>query len=196
MSDATTLSQPEIVFDKEGNEHIVVDFNNDYDGAKLGFWVFLLTEIMIFGSMFLVYAFYMFQHSTDFVHASEEMNRLLGGINTFILLVSALTMGLSLVNLRNGHVSTCKKYIWTTLVLATIFLAIKATEWTLEIHHGLYPNSPVLDAMSNGTKLFFGLYFTLTGLHGIHIIVGIIVMLVLLRLINKGAITSENYVFL
>lgn len=146
--------------------------------------------------MFLVYAFYMFQHSTDFVHASEEMNRLLGGINTFILLVSALTMGLSLVNLRNGHVSTCKKYIWTTLVLATIFLAIKATEWTLEIHHGLYPNSPVLDAMSNGTKLFFGLYFTLTGLHGIHIIVGIIVMLVLLRLINKGAITSENYVFL
>ena len=193
---ADTAYEPEIIFDKQGNPHKVVDWKHDYEGSKLGFWAFLLTEMMIFGTMFFVYSFYLYQNNADFVHASEEMNRLLGGINTFILLVSALTMGLSLVKLRNGHIQTCKKLIWTTIILAVIFLGIKYTEWSIEIGHGLYPGSPTLDTLGNGTKLFFGLYFTMTGLHGIHIIVGIGVMLWLLSLINSGKITSTNFVVL
>jgi len=190
--------EPEIIFDKHGNPHEVVDWDHDYEGAKLGFWVFLLTEMMIFGSLFLVYTFYAYQHGAQFSASSIHMNRLLGGINTFILLISALTMGLSLAKLRNGHVEVCKKYIWVTIVLAVIFLAIKATEWMLEIGEGFYPGSPSADlaALGHGGKLFFGLYFTLTGLHGVHIIVGIGVMLWLLSLINRGKITPENFVVL
>jgi len=188
--------EPEIVYDKQGNAHEVVDFNNDYEGAKLGFWTFLLTEIMIFGSLFLVYGFYFYQNSEEFVQASEHMNRLLGGINTFVLLISTLTMGLSLVNLRNGKIKMCKRYIWITIVLAAVFLIIKYNEWMIEINEGFYPNSPYLDSLGNGFKLFFGLYFSLTGLHGLHIIVGICVMLWILKLINKGEISSSKFVVL
>jgi cytochrome c oxidase subunit 3 len=188
--------EPEIVYDKQGNAHEVVDFNNDYEGAKLGFWTFLLTEVMIFGSLFLVYGFYFYQNSEEFVQASEHMNRLLGGINTFVLLVSTLTMGLALVNLRNGKIKICKRYIWITIILAAVFLIIKYNEWMLEIGEEFYPSSPYLDSLGNGVKLFFGLYFSLTGLHGIHIIVGIGVMLWILRLIDKGEISSSKFVVL
>ena len=193
---ANAAVEPEIVYDKEGNAHEVVDFNNDYEGAKLGFWIFLLTEIMIFSSLFLVYGFYFNQNSSDFVQASEHMNRLLGGINTFVLLVSTLTMGLSVISLKNNDVKKSTKYIWITIVLAAIFLIIKYNEWMIEIGEGFYPSSPYLDSLGNGVKLFFGLYFTLTGLHGVHIIVGIGVMLWILSKIKKGEISSSNFVVL
>ena len=197
MSEAKTY-EPEIIFDKQGNPHEVTDWAHDYEGAKLGFWIFLLTEMMIFGALFLVYTFYSYQNGAEFSASAEHMNRLLGGINTFILLLSTLTMGLSLVKLRNAQIETCKKYVWATIILATVFLAIKAVEWTLEIEEGFYPGSlsPHLEALGHGGKLFFGLYFSLTGLHGVHIIVGIGVMLWILSLINSGHITSKNFVFL
>ncbi|WP_024955725.1 cytochrome c oxidase subunit 3 [Sulfurospirillum arcachonense] len=192
----TVSTEPEIIYDKQGNPHEVVDFNNDYEGAKLGFWLFLFTEIMIFGAMFLVFGFYLFQNTPEFMQSSGELNRVLGGTNTFILLLSALCMGLSLVKLRNGQPNTSKKFIWATIVLATIFLVIKYIEWSHEIHLGIYPGSPTLNEMENGTKLFFGLYFTMTGLHGLHIIIGIGVMFWVLALINSGKITSTDFVVL
>ena len=189
-------NEPEIVYDKQGNPHEVVDFNNDYIGAKLGFWLFIFTEIMIFGAMFLVFGFYLFQFAQDFMDASASLNRVLGGINTFILLISALTMGISLVKLRNDQVKESKKYIWMTIILATIFLTIKYFEWSHEIHIGIYPGSPTLAELEHGTQLFFGLYFTMTGLHGLHIIIGIGVMFWVLALINSGKINSKDFVIL
>lgn len=187
---------PEFVLDHEGNKHEVVDFNDDYTGAKLGFWIFLFTELMIFGTMFMGFAFYMFQFPKEFMEASDTLNLLLGGTNTFILLLSALTMGLSLVKLRHGEIAKAKQFIWVTIVLSTIFLAIKYVEWSTEIHHGIYPDSPTLNAMADGTKMYFGLYFTMTGLHGLHIILGIGAMFWVIGLINKGVITKEKYVVL
>jgi len=189
-------NEPEIVYDKQGNPHEVVDYNNDYIGAKLGFWLFIFTEVMIFGAMFLVFGFYLFQFPDDFMKASSGLDRFLGGINTFLLLISALTMGLSLVKLRNNQVNESKKYIWLTIILATIFLCIKYMEWSHEIHLGIYPGSPTLMDLEHGTQLFFGLYFTMTGLHGIHIILGIGVMFWVLALINSGKVTSKDFVVL
>ena len=88
---------------------------------------------------FLVFGFYLFQFSPDFVAASEGLNRVLGGTNTFILLLSALSMGLSLVKLRNGKIDESKKFIWATIILATIFLTIKYFEWSHEIHSWYIP---------------------------------------------------------
>jgi cytochrome c oxidase subunit 3 len=195
MSDIKT-KEPEIVYDKQGNPHEVVDFNNDYEGAKLGFWLFLFTEIMIFGAMFLVYGFYLFQFSADFISASASLDRVLGGTNTFILLLSALCMGLSLVKLRNNEPEKSKKFIWATIILASLFLVIKYMEWSHEIHLGIYPGSPTLDGMENGTKLFFGLYFTMTGLHGLHIIIGIAIMFWVLTLIRNNKVNSTHFVIL
>lgn len=191
-----TPNQPELVYDKQGNAHTIVDYNDDYVGAKLGFWLFLFTEMMIFGSMFLVYAFYMFQYSPEFVQYSATLNVKMGGINTFMLLCSALSIGLSLVRLREGNVTSSQKYIWITIVLALVFLTIKYFEWSAEINHGIYPGSPILKEMGNGVVMFFGLYFVITGLHGVHIILGIGAMLWVLGLIRKGKITPSQFVVL
>ena len=193
MTETTT---PEIVYDKQGNAHEVVDFNNDYIGAKLGFWLFLFTELMLFGAMFLVFCFFFYRHSGNFVIASGNLNLILGGINTIVLLISTYFMGMSLLNIKQNNIEKSKKMIYITIVLSIIFLTIKYFEWMAEIHHGIYPDSQALNALSQGEILFFGLYFTMTGFHGIHIIVGIGVMLWAIKLINSKKITNEKYVVL
>mgnify|MGYP000644996464 CR=1 FL=1 len=105
-------------------------------------------------------------------------------------------MGMSLINLKNGEISKAKLKIYITIILSILFLVIKYFEWMAEIHHGIYPDSEILNAKSHGEILFFGLYFTMTGLHGVHIIVGIALMLWVLFLINKKKITSANYLVL
>lgn len=189
-------TSPEIIYDKAGKPHEVVDFHDDYTGAKLGFWFFLFTELMLFGAMFLVFAFFFYRFSEDFVNASSTLNILLGGTNTFVLLVSTYFMGMSLINLKNGEVSKAKTKIYITIGLSILFLLIKYFEWMAEINHGIYPDSELLNAKAHGEIIFFGLYFTMTGLHGVHIVVGIILMLWVLFLINKEKITSTNYVVL
>lgn len=192
----TKNSTPEIVYDKEGKAHHVVDYNDDYTGAKLGFWLFLFTELMLFGAMFLVFAFFFYRFTDNFVTASEHLNLTLGAINTVILLLSTYTMGTASLSIKMNHTEKSKKMIYLTMILAIIFLIIKYFEWMGEIHHGLYPNSQTLDMLSKGEILFIGLYFTMTGFHGLHIIVGIGVMWWALRLIKTDKINAKQYVTL
>lgn len=192
----TESKTPEFVYDKEGKQHEIVDFNDDYTGSKLGFWLFLFTELMLFGAMFLVFCFYFFRHGPDFVLASGNLNLLLGGINTIILLISTYFMGMSLLNVKQNNIRKAKSTIYLTIILSVIFLVIKYFEWMAEIHHGIYPDSEALNALSRGEILFFGLYFTMTGFHGIHILVGIGVMIWAIKLINSKKITSKKYVVL
>ncbi len=189
-------TSPEIIYDKQGKPHEVVDFNNDYIGGKLGFWFFLFTELMLFGAMFLVFSFFFYRFPENFVEASSTLNIVLGGINTFILLISTYFMGMSLINVKNNEISKAKIKIYITIFLSIVFLVIKYFEWMAEIHHGIYPDSSVLNAKEHGEILFFGLYFTMTGLHGIHIIIGIALMSWVLFLINKKTIGSKNYLIL
>ena len=150
----------EIVKDIHGNSHEVVDFNNDLFGARMGMWFFLFTELMLFGGMFIAYAVYFFDHTTEFVVASRNMNVWLGGLNTVILLVSALTIGLSVLFLKAGKIQQAKSFLLTTIILSITFLVVKYFEWSAEFAHGIWPGSETLVAMNNGTNLYFGLYFT------------------------------------
>lgn len=187
---------PEIIYDKDGNPHEIVDFNDDYEASKLGFWLFLFTELMLFGAMFLVFAFFFYRFSDDFLTASEGLSLLLGGANTFILLISTYFMGMSLVNLKNRGIEECKKKIYITIGLAFLFLILKLIEWSIEINHGIYPDSEILNAKEHGVILFFGLYFTMTGFHGLHIIIGIFLMFWVLSKIKKGKINPDKNVIL
>lgn len=187
-------SAPEIIYDKEGNPHEIVDFNDDYIGAKLGFWFFMFTEIMLFAGAFVAFAYYFYLHSDSFVQSSSTLNITLGGINTFVLLFSTYFMGMSLVKLKENNIQTSKLYIYITIALALVFLVIKYFEWSIEIHHGIYPNSEILNARPYGEILFFGLYFAMTGLHGIHIIVGIGVMIWLLLLIKNQKVSPKQFI--
>jgi len=188
---------PEIATDRDGNEYEVQGWQGDFYGGKLGFWLFMFTEVLMFGAMFMTLAYYNTLHPHDFIEASSELNRLLGGTNTVILLVSALTMGLSLLKMRVGDVKGAKLMIYATMILALAFLVIKGFEWAAEYHHGIFlmhgemlPES----AMSFGKKLFFGMYFTMTGIHGFHIIIGIGLMIWLLKRINAGKVSPEHHI--
>ena len=189
---------PEIATDRDGNEHEVQGWQGDFYGGKLGFWLFMLTEVMMFGAMFLSLAYYNTLHPQDFLDASASLNRVLGGTNTVILLVSALTMGLGLLKMRVGDIKGAKLMIWATILLAIIFLVIKGFEWTAEYNHGIFLMHDQLlpeSALPFGQKLFFGMYFSMTGLHGVHIIIGIGLMLWLLAKINSGSVSKENHIF-
>lgn len=186
---------PEIATDREGNKHEVQGWQDDYYGGKLGFWLFMFTEVMMFGAMFLALTYYKTLHPQDFLIASSHLNRWLGGTNTVILLISAMTMGLGFLKMRAGDVKGAKLMIWTTIFLAFVFLAIKGVEWTEEYERGVFLMHGELLATSSmpfGEKLFYGMYFTMTGLHGFHIIIGIGLMLWLLKRINAGKVTTDH----
>ncbi len=186
----------EIIYDKNGNAHSVVDFHNDYTGAKLGFWLFLFTELMLFGVLFLVFAFFFYQFSVDFVEASNTLHLSLGGINTFFLLISTYFMGIASLSLKENKIERSKRMIYVTIVLSIVFLVIKYFEWSAEIQNGIYPNSQILNEMAEGQIIFFGLYFVMTGFHGIHVIAGIGVMFWALKLINEKRISAKKSVVL
>ena len=190
---------PEIAVDRDGNEFEVQGWQGDFFGGKLGFWLFMLTEIMMFGAMFMVLTYYFQLHHDDFINASASLNRTLGGFNTVVLLISALTMGLGLLKMRHGDVKGAKLMIWATILLALVFLGVKAVEWTAEYSHGIFLGLPALqggsaESLPFGEIMFFGMYFTMTGLHGFHIIIGIGLMLWLLKRINAQKVTPEHYI--
>ena len=184
----------DIIYDNNGNPHEVVDYNDDYTGAKIGMWLFLFTEFMLFGGLFIAYAVYFFDYTDEFIKASQNMNLWLGGLNTVVLLISACSLALSVLYMKANNIEASKSFLWTTIILAFVFIIVKYFEWSAEFHHGIWPNSPTLVEMSNGANLYFGLYFTLTGLHGIHIILGIVAMFWVLNKINNKEITPKDYV--
>ena len=188
---------PEIATDRDGKKHEVQGWQDDFYGGKLGFWLFMLTEVMMFGAMFLVLTYYMQIHEADFLKASASLNRYLGGFNTVVLLISALTMGLGLLKMRSGDVKGAKLMIWATIILAFVFLGVKAVEWTAEYQHGVFLTLDTMEAGAGkpfGELLFFGMYFTMTGLHGIHIIIGIGLMVWLLKRINAGKVGPDHHI--
>ncbi len=188
------MSATEIVTRTDGTSYEVTDFNNDITGARLGMWFFLFTELMLFGGMFITYAVYFYDFTDDFIKSSEHMNLWLGGLNTVVLLVSAFTIGLSVLFLKAGNLKMSKGLLKTTIILSLIFLTVKYFEWSGEFANGIWPGSPTLVAMSHGANMYFGLYFTLTGLHALHIILGISAMIWVHCKIENGTISQKKFI--
>lgn len=188
------MMEREMAYDMQGSPHPVTDYRDDYSGGKLGFWIFLLTEAMMFGALFLLFAIYFYRHTATFAATSGELNVWLGGANTVILLFSTYTMGLSSLMMRRKKVGVSAALLGLTALMAVVFLGIKALEWSAEISHGLYPGSGVLDALDKGEILFFGLYFVMTGLHGLHVIAGIALMFWVLLLIRSGGVRPDHII--
>lgn len=182
------MSQSETMTVEHGHAH------RDDVGAKMGMWLFLLTEVLLFGGMFLAYANYRFMHPQLFRLAALELNTALGTLNTIVLLTSSLTVVLSIVAMKRNSRKLALFYLGTTLVLACVFLTIKYIEWSTKIHHGIYPGSEELLSKTNGEILFFGLYYVMTGLHALHVIIGMIILAFMFVFIYRGSITHDNYV--
>jgi cytochrome c oxidase subunit III len=163
-------------------------------GSKIGMWLFIFTELLLFGGLFIVYSVYRFKNPVAFHLAAEELNVTVGTINTIILLISSMTVAMSVSAIQMGKQRLSVILLEITILLAMCFLLNKYFEWTGKFGHGIYPGSKQLMQLGSGDVLFFGLYFAMTGLHAFHIIIGIIVLAVMLNKVNKGSINQENYV--
>jgi cytochrome c oxidase subunit 3 len=170
--------------------------HRDDFGSKLGMWLFLLTEMLLFSGLFLGYSYMRARYPAEFHHAGTEMNAVLGVTNTLVLLTSSLTMVLAIVAIQRGERTRAMLGVAGTILLGAVFLVNKAFEWTAEIHHGNYPGSAHLATLPPGEQVFFGLYYTMTGLHGLHVLVGISMLTVMLLMVRSGRINPDRYVML
>jgi cytochrome c oxidase subunit 3 len=172
--------------------HIEHSEHFDPVASKLGMWLFIFTEILLFGGLFIVYSVYRFKHPVEFHLAHQELDVTIGLINTIILLVSSMTVAMSITAMQTGNKKLTLIMIAVTLLLALVFLVNKYFEWGAKIHHDIYPGSEFLLSLSKGDMLFFGLYFFMTGLHAIHIIVGMALLGVTYVKVNNGSVNQNR----
>lgn len=174
-------------------EH-AVHVHRDDVGARMGMWLFLFTELLLFGGMFFLYSVYRFMNQEQFHIAAKELNTLIGTFNTIILLTSSLTMALSIGAIQRNNKSLSIFFQFITILLALGFLINKYFEWSVKFQHGIYPGSEVLTSKAKGEILFFGLYYVMTGLHGLHVVIGMFLIGFMTRLTMKNVINQNSYV--
>jgi cytochrome c oxidase subunit 3 len=167
--------------------------SRDDEASRMGMWLFLFTELLLFGGLFIVYMVYRMLNHEAFLLSSFELNVTMGTVNTVVLLVSSMTVAMSITAVQRGNNALSVKLLAMTLGLSLVFLVIKYFEWSAKIHHGLFPGMDYYTALPKGESLFFFLYFIMTGLHALHIIIGAVLMGVTIYRTKKGLINSDNY---
>lgn len=175
------------------SEHTVSHVHRDDIASRMGMWLFLFTELLLFGGMFILYSVYRYNHPDAFHLAAKELNTIIGTFNTAILLTSSLTMALSITAIQRNNKSLSVFFQLITVVLALGFMVNKYFEWGAKFHHGIYPGSDALLSKPAGEVLFFGLYYVMTGLHGLHVLIGIGLILFMTYYTVKDVITHDNY---
>lgn len=175
-------------------EHI--QLQRDDAGAKFGMWVFIFTEILLFGGLFLVYAVMRHNYATEFHAASQQLNTFIGALNTIVLLVSSMTVAMSITAIQKGNQKMALILLGITMICAVIFLVNKYFEWGHKIHILLYPGSDLMLSLKHGYVLFFSLYFFMTGLHLLHLVIGAVILAIAMIKIRMGLINAEHFVLL
>jgi cytochrome c oxidase subunit 3 len=166
------------------------------EAATLGMWVFLVTEVLFFGGLFCTYAIYRAWYPQAFAAASHELDVTLGTINTAVLITSSLTMALAVHAAQLGQRRLLMIFLVATMILGAVFLGIKAVEYYDKYTHHHIPGrtfafEPVEHARH--AQIFFSLYFAMTGLHALHMIIGLGIMSVMLWISWRGGISAEYY---
>src|SRR5512146_28499 len=154
-----------------------------YEAAKLGIWTFLATEVLLFGGLFTAFIVFRLKYPQMFREDFVHLNRILGAVNTVVLICSSLTVALGIAAIRKGKQGLLKLYLGLTIVLAATFLVVKYFEWTEKFAHGLFPS----------TDVFFSLYFMMTGLHGLHVLAGMLALGTMLLLAGLGKFSEHYY---
>lgn len=174
-----------------------------FDAAKLGMWVFLAQELLFFSGLFVAYGVYRSWYPEMFRAASHQLDKIMGGTNTIVLLFSSFTAAMAVRSSQLGKVKETGRYILITIACAFGFLVIKFFEYKHKFEGGLLPgrffhphvehlaaNSPPLPA---NTGSFFSIYFMMTGVHGIHVAVGIGVLIWIYLRNQRGDFSKEFF---
>lgn len=175
---------------------MTTEIHRDDLASKTGMWLFLFTEMLLFAGLFVVYSVYRYKNSMAFHLAAEELSVFTGTVNTIILLVSSTTIAMSITAIQKKNKKLALILLGLTILLGLAFMVNKYFEWGHHIHEHIYPGSQLLAQRGQGDVLFYGLYFFMTGLHGLHIIIGLIFIGVIAAKISKNSINSDNYVLL
>jgi|LSQX01.3.fsa_nt_gb cytochrome c oxidase subunit 3 len=166
---------------------------NNNQPSAFGIRLFLIAEILLFGSLFIVYLVYRSRHAQAFHFAAGELSLFAGVLNTIILLISSTTLVMSAAALRQNNKRLALQLTGITFLLGIFFLLSGCLEWQGHITDRIYPASSVLALRGPGDVLFYGMYFFITGLHILHVIIGLTIIGFLIRGIARGKINSGNY---
>jgi cytochrome c oxidase subunit 3 len=189
------------------------------EAAVIGMWVFLLTEILFFGGLFVAYMIYRIWYFDAFAEASRSLSLFWGGLNTAVLIFSSLTMAMAVRGAQTNKRKATVNWLILTMILGAVFLGVKVIEYAdkFEHHHVPGPNfvwaaehapaegaaagteaphrelTLTPDQLQRTTQIYFSLYFTMTGLHALHMIIGIGLMLVITWMAHKGRFDDQYY---
>lgn len=189
--------------------HHFDDLDQQREANTVGMWAFLVTEIMMFGGLFFTYTLYRWTFNQAYVIGSHHMNWKLGALNTAVLLVSSLTMAMAVHSAALREKKKLLVFLFVTFLLGVTFLVVKYFEWSADYYEGLVPffnwhyySNPehakeVMDLRNLGispenVRLFFVVYFCMTGLHAIHMIVGLIMLITFMIMGKNGCFTNGN----
>ncbi len=184
----------------EGLAHHFHSLEQQNAAAKLGMWYFLAQEILFFGGLFMAYIALRYLYPETFHHAYEHLSIPAGALNTVVLLTSSLTMALAVRAVQVGQNGSAFRYVLATIGFAGVFMVVKAWEYSHKFHEGLLPGRhftgwevPAAEAVHDAPQLFFSIYFMMTGVHGLHVLVGMGVLTWIAVRIRRGDFTPRRY---
>ena len=177
--------------------HHFHDLDQQKDAATLGMWIFLITEVLFFGGLFAAYVVYRSAYPAAWAQASHHLDVMLGGINTAVLICSSLTMAMAVHAAQLSRATAMIGYLLATIALGGAFLGIKAVEYAHKFEEGLIPGPSFVWAEAGPearhVQLFFALYFAMTGMHALHMVIGIGLLLNLVRQGRRGRFDARYH---
>lgn len=171
------------------------DLEQEHETARLGMWAFLATEVLFFGVLFIAYTIARLLHPQGFAEASHETDLMSGGIETFVLISSSMTMAFSVRAARLGWSRQAFRLVIATITLGAAFLAIHVMGYVSHYHEGLMPGAyfTYQGPHASQVELFFFLYFVMTGFHLLHLTIGLVVLAVIAIMTWRGSFGPEYY---
>lgn len=196
---------------RETHSHHFSSMEAEYEACKQGVWLFMATEIMMFGGLFVGYFIYRAMFHDMYIVGGDSLDWKLGALNTVVLLISSFTMAQAVTDVMKGQNKKALTKIIITTVCAVGFMVVKYFEYTAKFDHGLFPGldmwNPDMTYLAShvrdqafmteldpsNLRLFYVLYFAMTGLHGLHILIGIGLMIWLMRRLKRGDFTPKYF---
>lgn len=169
------------------------DMSQQKEASTLGMWTFLATEVLFFGGMFMSYITYRHAYPEAFAEASRHTILLYGTVNTAILLTSSLTMALAVNAAQHGRRNQLALFLLVTLFFGLCFLGVKGLEYHEDLQENLWPGPHFRASLPPQAQIFWFLYWVMTGLHALHVTVGIVLIGIMAMLSRRGRFSGSYY---
>ena len=166
--------------------------DQEFETCKIGMWAFIAQEILFFSGIFVAYGMYRFLHPEMFVEAASYLSWKMGALNTIVLIISSFTIVMAVYSAQHNKIKHCLRYLYTTFGLAAAFLVVKGFEYASKIEHGYLPYRFFQgEGVAENLHVFFGIYFAATGLHAVHVLIGMGLILWVVFAVKKSGNLSS-----